>query len=76
MRVIWAYHSEDPDSEDRIPYHEDGRRGTKSIYLIQKVSFPSVMPPDVITYDFLVPNVSPYISTTYSLSFKSRCAVV
>ena len=68
MRVVWGYHSEDPVSEDNIPYPEDGQRGVKSMFLLQG-SPPSVMPPDVTKYDFRVSNVSQSISPTNSLLF-------
>ena len=58
VRVIWAYHPDDPTSEDAIAYHGNSRRGTKSLYLIQHTPMtPPAMPNDTTTLDFLNPNV-------------------
>ncbi|XP_048780652.2 DBH-like monooxygenase protein 1 homolog [Ostrea edulis] len=53
LRVIYAYHPDDPDSEDSIPYHGGSRRGFKSVRLLEARSKIPPLPEDVKYFDFL-----------------------
>lgn len=53
MRVLYAYHPDDPVSEDRLIYHGGSRRGFKSVRLLESRAKIPDLPDDVQYFDFL-----------------------
>lgn len=53
VRVLYAYHPDDPVSEDRLVYHGGSRRGFKSVRLLESRAKIPDLPDDVQHFDFL-----------------------
>nr|XP_034307031.1 DBH-like monooxygenase protein 1 homolog [Crassostrea gigas] len=53
VRVLYAYHPDDPVSEDRLIYHGGSRRGFKSVRLLESRAKIPDLPDDVQHFDFL-----------------------
>ena len=51
MKVIYAYHPEDPVSENSILQHSLGNRGQRSVYLLNNANKEPTLPPDTKTFD-------------------------
>ena len=68
MRLIYSYHSDDPESEEDIQYHGFSSRGTKSVSLLNSNIAPaSLQSEEVKTLDFRNRNVSSFGYTFASL---------
>ncbi|XP_073252711.1 DBH-like monooxygenase protein 1 [Porites lutea] len=50
-KVIYAYHPEDPASENSILRHSLGNRGQRSVYLLNNANKEPTLPPDTKTFD-------------------------
>ena len=62
VRMIWAYHPEDPKSAEHsrelhFSYHGHHNRGTKSVWLISHASKKPEMPEGAFTIDLFNPQV-------------------
>ena len=52
-KVIYAYHPDDPPSENDIPRHNPRSRGTKSLMLLNSMEKIPSMPSDAKTLEFV-----------------------
>ncbi|CAH3115490.1 unnamed protein product [Porites lobata] len=50
-KVIYAYHPEDPASENSILQHNHRNRGQRSVYLLNNANKEPTLPPDTKTFD-------------------------
>ncbi|XP_073254240.1 DBH-like monooxygenase protein 1 homolog [Porites lutea] len=50
-KVIYAYHPEDPASENSILKHSPGNRGQRSVYLLNNAKNEPALPSDTETFD-------------------------
>ncbi|XP_054708790.1 DBH-like monooxygenase protein 1 homolog [Uloborus diversus] len=66
-RVIYAYHDEDPVSDELITYHGREKRGSKSLILLQPLTSRHELPNDVKIWYIRSPNVTipDDVDTTY-----------
>ncbi|XP_062573141.1 DBH-like monooxygenase protein 1 homolog [Saccostrea cucullata] len=53
LRVIYAYHPDDPESDDSLSYHGGSRRGFKSVRLLEARAEIPPLPEDAKYFDFL-----------------------
>ncbi|XP_070555179.1 DBH-like monooxygenase protein 1 homolog [Ptychodera flava] len=60
LRLIYAYHDDDPETETGLPYHGVAQRGSRSIHVLGVAPAEPEMPTgdDLLVYEFLNPNVS------------------
>lgn len=49
--MIYAYHPEDPASENSILKHSAGNRGQRSVYLLNNAKNEPTLPSDTETFD-------------------------
>ncbi|KFM72379.1 DBH-like monooxygenase protein 1-like protein, partial [Stegodyphus mimosarum] len=66
-RVIYAYHDEDPLSDEMFSYHGKDKRGSKSLVLLQPASEKYQLPNDVKLWHIRTPNITvpDDVDTTY-----------
>jgi hypothetical protein len=62
MRVLYAYHSEDPAvrPESKLTtllYHGPTQRGFRSLYLMERVNLEEPLPRDLLSWDLKNPTV-------------------
>nr|XP_042896022.1 DBH-like monooxygenase protein 1 isoform X2 [Parasteatoda tepidariorum] len=57
-RVIYAYHDDDPSSDDHFMYHGKHRRGSKSLMLLQPVLQKTSLPNEAKIWDIRAPNIT------------------
>ncbi|KAL9960044.1 hypothetical protein ACROYT_G033439 [Oculina patagonica] len=50
-KVIYAYHPDDPSSEDDIPVHSPQNRGARSLLLLNSLEKQPTLPPDTETFE-------------------------
>ena len=62
MRIIYAI---SPDGRDSLSYHTPFSRGTRSIYLRQRIADVPNVPEDSVTIDITVEDVS--VATDYRI---------
>ncbi|XP_070555178.1 DBH-like monooxygenase protein 1 homolog [Ptychodera flava] len=60
LRLIYAYHADDPDTETGLPYHGAEQRGARSVHVLGVAPAEPEMPTgdDLLIYEFLNPNVT------------------
>ena len=75
MRIIWAYHDLDPDSEEMTyaNYHGATARGSRSIQLINFIDTSITLPPDSFPIDLMAQNVSISMSGHIAHGWKCIC---
>ncbi|XP_070554980.1 DBH-like monooxygenase protein 1 homolog [Ptychodera flava] len=63
LRLIYAYHADDPDTETGLPYHGAEQRGSRSVHLLGVAPVEPEMPTgdDLLMYEFLNPHYEPII---------------
>ena len=52
MKLIYAFHPDDPSSEDNIPPHDFKSRGVRSAYLLNSIDNIPKLPDDTKTFNF------------------------
>lgn len=57
-RVIYAYHEDDPLSDEMFMYHRKDKRGSKSLVLLQPNTDKNKLPNDLKIWYIRSPNVS------------------
>ncbi|XP_077980386.1 DBH-like monooxygenase protein 1 [Glandiceps talaboti] len=66
VRLIWAYHPDDPEDDKPLPWHGRESRGSRSVYLLDQPKVNN-LGDDVNTFEILQPNVKvpSHKDTTY-----------
>ena len=75
--MIYAYHPEDPASENSILQHNHRNRGQRSVYLLNNANKEPTLPPDTKTFDISHNMVilinSFFLDLLAVYSFKPKC---
>ena len=63
MRILYAYHSDDPilrtgTKFGTLSYHGPKQRGSRTLYLVERVNLEKPLPRDLLFWDLLNPVVS------------------
>lgn len=63
MRILYAYHSDDPAAQTgsklgALPYHGPAQRGARRLYLIERLSLEEPLQRDLHIWDLRNPAVS------------------
>ena len=56
-KLIYAFHPDDPSSEDNIPPHDFRSKGARSVYLLNTLDNVPKLPDDTKTFNFTVNKV-------------------
>jgi hypothetical protein len=72
MRMLYAYHSDDPASRPgsklgTLSYHGPIQRGFRSLYLMERVNLEEPLPRDLLSWDLRNPVVSNIQCVTFLL---------
>ena len=51
-KLIYAFHTDDPNSEDDIPMHDINRMGARSVFLLNTFENVPELPVDAESFDF------------------------